>query len=48
MYHLQGNKNLILADGTLFIMQNPDMKAIMRGPVSCEDDTNASVQVWYM
>ena len=46
-YHLQGNENLDLADETLYIMQNPDIKAIMRDPVSCEDDTHAGVWAWY-
>ena len=46
-YHLEGTDKIILADGTLFIIQTPNEKGLFKATVTCEDDTHAGIRAWY-
>lgn len=47
LYHLENPDKLVLADGTMFIMQTPNEKGLMKAQISCEDDTHSGVRAWY-
>jgi len=47
MYYQDGPERIILADGTLYIVQVPNEKGLFRQPVRCADDTHAGVRNWY-
>ena len=46
-YELDGSDRLVLKDGTLYIMQEPNEKELFRSPVCCDDDTYVGVRNWY-
>jgi hypothetical protein len=46
-YHEEGVDTLILADGSYFMIQDPNEKEFMRASVNCEDDTHAGIRSWY-
>jgi hypothetical protein len=47
-YYLDGTDRLILADGTLFILQERDEKGVVKDPVRCHDDSKAGIRTWYV
>ena len=46
LYHIDGDR-YILADGSLFLAQEPNEKGLMKNPPTCEKDHHAGVRQWY-
>lgn len=44
--HEEMPNKIILADGTLHLMQDPNPKALMRDPVRCSDNARAGICSW--
>lgn len=47
MYHTEGMDKFFLSDGSLFLIQIPNEKGLMKATVYCEDDTHAGIRSWY-
>ena len=47
LYYLDPPDRLFLSDGTLYIMKDPDDKALFRQPVRCNNDTFSAIRQWY-
>lgn len=47
-HHLEPPDKLVLADGTVFILNNPpNDKDLFKAPLTCDDDTHAGIRSWY-
>ena len=46
-FHIDNNDKLILADGTMFLLQTPNEKGVVRDPVTCKSDDHAGIRQWY-
>ena len=47
LYYLDSPDRLFLSDGMLYIMKDPDDKALFRQPVRCNNDTFSGIHQWY-
>jgi len=47
MYHAHGTDKLVLSDGTLFIMQEPNEKEMLKAQIYCDNNTHAGIRSWY-
>lgn len=46
-YHLEDTDKLILADGTLYVIQPPDEKGLTKAVLNCTDTSPTGIREWY-
>ena len=47
LYYPEGTDKLILADGTMYIIHEPNEKSFIKASCHCDNDTHASLRAWY-